>query len=153
MTMNKIVVCSLQRYWRMSRGMTLGAQAAVIDQEGRFLLIRHTYQPGWHFPGGGVEKGETIEQTMRREMQEEAGVIVTGKPELFGIYANFKAFPGDHIALFVVRSWNQPHIPPPNAEIAEQRFFTRDAMPEGLNPPTGRRISEILDDKEISPDW
>lgn len=152
-TMNRIVVRSLQRYWRMSRAMTLGAQGAVIDQHGQFLLVRHTYQPGWHFPGGGVEKGETIEQTMRREMLEEAGVIVTGKPELFGVYSNFKAFPGDHVALFVVRSWTQPRIPPRNAEIAEQRFFAHDAMPENLNPPTSRRIIEILGQKEISADW
>lgn len=144
MPLTRIVTRSLQHYWRLSRGLTLGAQGAVIDPEGRFLLIRHTYRPGWHFPGGGVEKNETVEQALRRELHEEAGVVIDVRPELFGIYANFKAFPNDHIALFVVRSWHQPVAPRPSAEIAECAFFTVDALPDCIHPPTRSRISEIL---------
>lgn len=153
MPIRKIVTKGLQRYWRVSRGLTLGAQGAVIDADGRFLLIRHTYRPGWHFPGGGVEKRETIEDALRRELSEEAGITLDGAPELFGVYANFKAFPGDHIVLFVVRTWRQPAIPPPNAEIAEQRFCLASELPADIHAPTRHRILEILGKAAPASTW
>ena len=46
------------------KGLTLGVRAQVYDAAGRVLLIRHSYLPGWHFPGGGVEFGETAPEAM-----------------------------------------------------------------------------------------
>ncbi len=144
MPLRKIVSRGLQGYWRISRGLTLGAQGCVLDAGNRVLLIRHTYRPGWHFPGGGVEKHETVESALIRELHEEAGIIVEGRPRLFGLYGNGRLFPGDHIALYVVRSWSQPRIPPQNHEIAEQGFFASDKLPADINRPTRLRINEIL---------
>ena len=59
---------------RLTRGKTLGVRAVATDAGGRVLLVRHTYTPGWHFPGGGVEKGETAVLSMQRELKEEAGI-------------------------------------------------------------------------------
>ena len=135
----------IQRGWRLTRGLTLGAQAVVIDAPDRILLIRHTYRPGWHFPGGGVERHETAETALARELGEEAGVVLTGRPVLFGLYANFRYFPNDHIALFLVRDWQQPVAPQPNFEIAAHGFFASDRLPDDINPATARRIKEVLD--------
>jgi ADP-ribose pyrophosphatase YjhB (NUDIX family) len=149
----KMIRKALQQYWRYSRGLTLGAQGAVLDAENRVLLIRHTYRPGWHFPGGGVEKGETAEDALRRELLEEAGVALTGPPELFGLYANHHLFPGDHVALFVVRAWRQETAPKPNAEIAEQGLFPWDALPETISPPTRARLLEIVEARPRTAHW
>jgi 8-oxo-dGTP pyrophosphatase MutT (NUDIX family) len=149
----KLVARGLQRYWRVSRGLTLGAQGCVIDASNRVLLVRHTYRPGWHFPGGGVEKGESVELALIRELEEEAGILVDGRPKLFGLYDNQRLFPGDHIALFVVRSWRQPRVPGPNREIAEQGFFAMSTLPETVNQPTRARIKEILGSGPASEMW
>lgn len=135
---------AIQRYWLSTRALTLGAQGVVIDGQDRILLIRHTYRPGWHFPGGGVEKGETCRLTLGRELAEEAGVLLDGEPELFGLYANFRFFPGDHIALYVVRRWHQPVAPTPNREIAAHGMFSADALPVEIHPPTAARIAEVM---------
>ena len=133
--------------------VTLGAQGLVIGEGDRVLLIRHGYRPGWHFPGGGVEIGEMIEAALERELYEEAGVVLKGPAEFRGLYSNFPYFPGDHIALFVVREWEQPAIPRANAEIAEQGFFHWRAVPETTQPGTRRRLAEVFGGAAAPASW
>lgn len=153
MASRSLIAFAMQRYWRLTRALTLGAQGCILDADNRVLLIRHTYRPGWHFPGGGVEKNEIIEEALSRELREEAGIILDGKPELFAIYANFNFFPSDHVALFVVREWSQPVPPRPNHEIAEHGFFPHDALPEGITPPTRKRLFEVLNKDRPNAMW
>lgn len=153
MRKDRVVTKLLQRYWRLTRGLTIGAQGAIVDAGSRFLLVRHGYRPGWHFPGGGVEKGETANEALVRELHEEAAIEIRGAPQLFGIYANFHAFPGDHVALYVVRDWHQTHVPEPNAEIAELGFFGLDALPETTTRATRQRILEILGQAARDEHW
>ena len=53
---------------------------AVIIEKGSALLVQR--KPGdsfsgyWEFPGGGKEKGETIEQCLVRELDEELGIFI-----------------------------------------------------------------------------
>jgi ADP-ribose pyrophosphatase YjhB (NUDIX family) len=153
MVSHVVLIKALQRYWRWRRGLTLGAQAVVLDEQGRVLLVRHGYQPGWHFPGGGVEKGESVHAAMARELREEAGITLVGPAQLFGVYANFAAFPGDHIALFIVRSWQQATPPAPNREIRERRFFATYQLPPGTTQAARRRLAEVLGQAEPSQAW
>jgi 8-oxo-dGTP diphosphatase len=53
--------------------------AIITDSAGRLLLIKRGHEPGkglWSIPGGRVEPGETDEQAVIREAQEETGLVV-----------------------------------------------------------------------------
>jgi 8-oxo-dGTP diphosphatase len=56
------------------------AVGVLIDGDGRFLLTSRpegkVYAGHWEFPGGKVEAGESIEQALRRELQEELGITI-----------------------------------------------------------------------------
>lgn len=134
--------------------MTLGVRAVTFDGEGRVLLIKHSYTPGWHFPGGGVEVGETTREALERELDEEAGVALTASPELFGLYFSRHISRRDHVAVYVCRHWRQARVPKvPNLEIVELGFFAPDALPDDVTDGTRRRVEEIVRGNPATTDW
>ena len=48
--------------------------ALVITPAGCIVMVRHSYVPGWHFPGGALQRGETAEAGILRELREEIGL-------------------------------------------------------------------------------
>jgi ADP-ribose pyrophosphatase YjhB (NUDIX family) len=134
----------LHFYWRFSRGLTVGVRAAVLDPHGGVLLVRHGYVRGWHFPGGGVEPGETLSDALARELAEEGNVVLAGAPQLHGVFQNRAVSRRDHVALFVVRDFEWKGPPAPGLEIREAAFFPLEALPDGTSDGTRRRLDEIL---------
>lgn len=53
----------------------------VVYQEKEFLLVQKPHWNGWwDFPQGGVKKGESLEQALKRELPEELGINKFGEP-------------------------------------------------------------------------
>ena len=127
-------------------------RGVVVDEAGRVLLIEHTYVPGWHLPGGGVERGETIEAALAREMVEEAGIDVLGRPRLVSIHSNHIRFPGDHVLIYRIDRWRECPATS-KGEIHAVGWFAADALPPGVTAGTRRRIAEALSACEPGPDW
>jgi len=137
----------------LTRPMTLGVRGVALDDANRVLLVRHSYTPGWHFPGGGVEAGETCEHAMLREMEEEACVVLEPPLRLHGLFHNINASSRDHVAVYVIRQFRVTGERKPDAEIREARFFALDALPDDTTRATRARLAEILDAAPLSPTW
>ncbi|OLZ08088.1 NUDIX hydrolase [Sulfobacillus thermosulfidooxidans] len=77
----------------------VAAAAYVTNDQGQVLLVK-TYhrQDTWELPGGQVEEGETLEEAVIREVEEESGIVmaITG---VSGVYQNTQS--GVMVIMFV----------------------------------------------------
>lgn len=137
----------------MRRPMTLGVRAVVVGSDDSVLLVRHAYVPGWHFPGGGVEVGETFVHALGRELEEEACVRAKGTPVLHGLFFNVHASRRDHVAVYVIREFEVLGLRAPDREIEEARFFPQSALPDGTSAGTRARLAEIFAGAAVSEHW
>lgn len=143
----------LHLYFWLSRGMTLGVRAVVLRDEREVFLVRHTYTAGWHLPGGGVERGETLLQALEKELREEACIGLAGPALLHGVFFNRAISPRDHVAVFIVRNFTVQEAKQPDREIAEAGFFPLNDLPAGTTAGTRRRLAEIVNGTPPASDW
>lgn len=139
-------------YFGIARGMTMGVRAACFDEEGRLFLVRHSYVQGWHMPGGGVERHETVEQALEKELREEGNLVMTARPQLFQVYFNLKASKRDHVAFYRV-AVRQTAPRGPDREIVESGFFVLDDLPAGTTNSTLQRLKELQGLEPASQYW
>lgn len=141
---------------RFTRPLTMGVRAALLRDGAdgaEVFLVRHSYVPGWHLPGGAVEPGETAGDAVVREVREECAVAVEGTPELFGLYFNRAASRRDHVAVYRVRQFDVIERRTPDWEIVEAGFHAVARLPEGTTPATRARLGEMLDGAVPTRDW
>ena len=105
-------------------------------EDGRCLLIRRGDTGHWALPGGTVEWGETLRQTIVRELKEEAGVEPVALGELVGVFSAPWRDPRLHLVTVVVRARIEPPEGPPTnpLEIREVGLFEVGQLPEPLAP-------------------
>lgn len=139
-------------YFAIARGMTMGVRAACFDAEGRVFLVRHSYVPGWHMPGGGLERNETSEEGLIKELREEGNLAIIGRPQLIQVYFNMSASRRDHV-VFYRATVEQTAPRPADREIVECGFYALDALPEGTTEATRRRLAELAGERERDHFW
>ena len=144
---------SLHLFFRTRRGLTLGVRAVVTNEDGKVLLVRHTYATGWHFPGGGVEPGQTVKWALAEELRQETTLQLSGDPKLHGIFLNRKVSNRDHILVYLCDTDCQLPTISSSLEIAEICFFGVKELPADIDPGTRRRIEEIFMGQKPKCDW
>ena len=78
--------------------------AVIKDKQGRILLQKRSDYGNWGLPGGGMHAGESIEETMVREVLEETGLVVT-RSELYSVYSGSRMkykYPDGNEVVFVM---------------------------------------------------
>ncbi len=116
------------------RRPVVGICAAARTADGRWLLIRRADTGTWALPGGTLEWGETLRDGLRREMEEEAGVLAFDVERVVGVYSRPDRDPRFHaVTIVVLCAIEAPTKAPSNPlEIREARLFADHELPKGL---------------------
>jgi 8-oxo-dGTP diphosphatase len=132
----------------MPAPLLLVAACALIDADKRVLIAKRPEGRPlaglWEFPGGKVEKGETPEDTVIRELFEELSVTVT-KPCLAPLTFASHGYPEFHIllVLFVCRRWEGT---PVAREAQEIRWVRANRLRDFPMPPADEPLISHLAD-------
>lgn len=71
----KEIIIDLKNYMENGTVFKRIAARGIVERDGKYLII-HSKHGDYKFPGGGQKKGETLEETLIREIQEETGYKV-----------------------------------------------------------------------------
>ncbi len=93
----------------------LGIKAIIRNEEGKILLLKvnlktlkgYQGEPYWDIPGGRIHKDSTIEETLRREVQEETGIttIESFTPFTMVLSKNIRIPVGDKTVGLILSSY------------------------------------------------
>lgn len=118
---------------------SVSVAAVVTDEDGRVLVIRRRDNGAWQLPGGVLELHETIEDGVRREVQEETGVTV--EPiRLTGIYKNMNL--GVVALVFLARPTGG--APAPTDESTAVEWWQPDRVANEMTEAFAVRILDTL---------
>jgi double-stranded uracil-DNA glycosylase len=131
-------------------------RALVLDRDDRTLLVEFRDRAGqvwWATPGGGVHEGEDAEQTLRRELAEEAGLVdFEVGPEIWHREHTF-AWAGRILhqqeRIHLVRV--EVHEPAPRVDLAAEgvanlRWWTLDEVDRTSEVLVPARLNEVMRD-------
>lgn len=127
-----------------------GTGLLATDSEGRIFLERRSDDGTWGIVGGYLEIGESPEEAMRREAQEEVGIEL-GDLRLYGVFAGgeyFHEYSGHGRVYSVTIAYEARDViggsPADPNEVREVRFFAPDELPDNLERTTRLILDQYL---------
>lgn len=122
------------------------AAAAIVNVDGRTLLVRKAGTSAFMQAGGKIDSGETADSALRREIREELGCELTGSPLPLGIFRDVAANEAETevvAEMFLVSLESEPQV---SSEIEELIWVTPDeARPLNLAPLTRNHVLPFVE--------
>ena len=128
-------------FWFVRRPKTYGAHAIALTPEGRIILVRLRYAPGWRVPGGGRRADEVPMDAALRELREEIGMTSHGEVKLACDFEESIDFKRDTASLVVVRDVR--YAPRWSWEVEQVHEFPPDSLPPDLSPTSALWIEKV----------
>jgi ADP-ribose pyrophosphatase YjhB (NUDIX family) len=133
----------------------VGATLLALNHDNQLLMIKRTDNHCWGVPGGAMELGESLEETVQRETQEEIGVAVRDL-ELFGVYSGkelyYKYRDGNEVynvsVVYITRNFGGDVRVNPN-EHSEHKFFDLENLPAEISPPIQPILRDLVSQEGI----
>jgi len=131
---------------RGAKPVVLVAACVFVDGQGRVLITKRPEGKPlaglWEFPGGKVERHETPEQALIRELNEELGVRVSA-PELAPLTFASHAYPEFHLLMpvYACRHWQGDMIAIEGQGLA---WVRPEALSSYAMPPADEPLKETL---------
>ena len=131
----------LKLNWLMRRPRTFGAHALALTPEGRIILVKLRYAPGWRLPGGGLWTGEEPREAVLRELCEEIGMTGHGRVRLGCELDERVDFKRDFAALFIVEDVR--YAPKWSWEVEQVTEASLDSLPNNMSARALRWIEAL----------
>lgn len=128
--------------FRISSAMSdkfLVGMVFFVEDKGRLMLVKHTYQDQWGLPGGWLEHGETIEEGARREIREEFGIDADDAKILKTNAVKSKPVIDVALSLHLLGTPRADQL-----EVRKIKFFPIDALPDDILRTHKPYIEEYL---------
>lgn len=124
----------------------LGTSIIPLLPDGRIVLIRRRDNGKWGLPGGMVDWGEDIPNTVRRELAEETGLDLVKIRRLVGVYSAPDRDPRIHSICVVVEAEVQGKMQAQDTvEVMEVQAFAPESLPLGkLSHDHDRQLQDYL---------
>jgi 8-oxo-dGTP diphosphatase len=101
--------------------------AVIVDEIGRYLIVKDKQETFWKNVGGKPEVNETPESCLTRELFEELGVTVKGIPKYYFSCPITQAANNPNLTVeIILYSIEIEGIPKPSSEIGEIHWLTKE---------------------------